>query len=797
MVGHPVNGQTVTVTGLGEAGETVTLFAGGSAVGTGKVDAGGVFTVTTTPTFVDGTYQFAATETDSANLTSALSKPLSVGVASLAPTRLAQKGTATNGGTIEITGVGDAAGDTIKLYEGATIVGSGKAGLGGAFDIVTNATFADDTYGLTATDTSADGTQTSGQSAAATAIVGSVAPTGLAQKGIATNNGTIEITGVGDASGDTITLYEGATLVGSGKAGAGGAFDIVTTATFADGTHSLTAKDTSTDGTETSGQSTAATAIVGSVAPTGLAQKGIATNNGTIEITGVGDASGDTITLYEGATLVGSGKAGAGGAFDIVTSATFADGTHNLTATDTSADGTQTSAKSNALTANVDPNAPAITALVGTPLTNQTVELKGSGEVGDTINLYADGNVSAIVGTGIVGAGGTFDIVTTATFGDGSHTFIATETDAANLTSAASAPPFAVSVGHVPPTVIAGATVVFTQNGAAADLDSGIAVSDPDSGGLLAGATVRISSGLLAGDTLNFANQNGITGAYDAAQGVLTLTGTASVANYRAALASITFNSSAINPSNSGADLTRTLSWTVTDGNPTNGVSATATSTVDIHAVPTVVAGGAVNYLAVLDPPVTLDPSIGVYDGVNLTGASVKIGSGFVLGDFLFANTGGTNIHASYNVLDGVLTLSGADTLAHYDQVLQNVKFSSSQVTSGSVTIDWQVTDQSSQVSALATSQVNVTGIFGSVLGPSGNSAPVPPGPGAAPFVGFFHPVTDVQGGLKAPSSAARISVSFPGSTLSAPTSMWRSKRAIRSISAFRSAPSKPRSTAT
>ena len=79
----------------------------------------------------------------------------------------------------------------------------------------------------------------------------------------------------------------------------------------------------------------------------------------------------------------------------------------------------------------VDPNAPAITAVVGQPVNGGTVELTGTGERGDTINLYADGGTT-IVGTATVASGGTFDITTTADFADGVHTFTATETDAAS-----------------------------------------------------------------------------------------------------------------------------------------------------------------------------------------------------------------------------------------------------------------------------------------------------------------------------------------------------------------------------
>ena len=75
----------------------------------------------------------------------------------------------------------------------------------------------------------------------------------------------------------------------------------------------------------------------------------------------------------------------------------------------------------------------------------------------------------------------------------------------------------------------------YTPQGAAVAVDAGLVVSDAESA-TLAGATVAISAGFLAGDTLNFTNQNGIAGSYNASTGVLTLTGSASLANYQAAL---------------------------------------------------------------------------------------------------------------------------------------------------------------------------------------------------------------------------------------------------------------------
>jgi probable HAF family extracellular repeat protein len=73
------------------------------------------------------------------------------------------------------------------------------------------------------------------------------------------------------------------------------------------------------------------------------------------------------------------------------------------------------------------------------------IELKGTGEAGDTVTLYADGGTTA-VGSGTVAADGYFDITTTVTFADGSHTVTATQTDAQGLTGPASAS-FAFAVG--------------------------------------------------------------------------------------------------------------------------------------------------------------------------------------------------------------------------------------------------------------------------------------------------------------------------------------------------------------
>ena len=123
---------------------------------------------------------------------------------------------------------------------------------------------------------------------------------------------------------------------------------------------------------------------------------------------------------------------------------------------------------------------------------------------------------------------------------------------------------------HVAPTLTAGGTVTFTGGGAAVRLDPTLTVNDVDSGGVLTGATISIGTGHAAVDALTFTNANGITGSYNATTGVLTLTGTATIANYQTALESITYSVSPATPTRPTAAATPAARST--------GPSATATA---------------------------------------------------------------------------------------------------------------------------------------------------------------------------------------------------------------------------
>ena len=103
----------------------------------------------------------------------------------------------------------------------------------------------------------------------------------------------------------------------------------------------------------------------------------------------------------------------------------------------------------------------------------------------------------------------------------------------------------------------------YTENDLPLTITSAITPSDLDDT-LIQSASVTIGSNFAPGqDNLLFTDQSGIVGVYNPFTGILQLTGSASIADYEAALRSVTYENISDDPS----DLTRTLVFVVNDGN--------------------------------------------------------------------------------------------------------------------------------------------------------------------------------------------------------------------------------------
>jgi hypothetical protein len=172
-------------------------------------------------------------------------------------------------------------------------------------------------------------------------------------------------------------------------------------------------------------------------------------------------------------------------------------------------------------------------------------------------------------------------------------------------------------------------------------LDNTIGVSDADDT-TLRSAKVSISANFESGDVLHFVDTANIDGEYNAATGELTLTGEATLAEYRAALESITFSTT------SNDTDTRTISYVVNDGTDDSNI-ATATMSV-------VVLGADLN-----DVPDRLDNSDTTTNGMT-SGNDVFTGTNQPNNDIVEAGAGNDSLDGRGGA-DALYGGSGTDTL--------------------------------------------------------------------------------------------------------------------------------------
>ncbi|RLS72248.1 MAG: DUF4347 domain-containing protein, partial [Planctomycetota bacterium] len=126
-----------------------------------------------------------------------------------------------------------------------------------------------------------------------------------------------------------------------------------------------------------------------------------------------------------------------------------------------------------------------------------------------------------------------------------------------------------------PSLTTSGLTLTYTENSGPIAIDDQLTLTDADSATLIS-ATVRITGNYdSTQDVLSFTNQSGISGTWDSSTGTLTLTGSTSVANYEAALRSVTYSNNSNAPSTSN----RTISITASDAHLTS-IAATRTIAV-------------------------------------------------------------------------------------------------------------------------------------------------------------------------------------------------------------------------
>ena len=438
------------------------MFDGATLLGSAVANGSGAWSFTT-GRLSNAAHSLTATATDAAGNTGVASAALSVTIDTTAPAAPSialfspDTGTVGDGITsanvLTLTGTAEA-NSTVKVFDGATLLGSAVANGSGAWSFTTG-TLSNAAHSFTATATDAAGNAGVASSALAVTVVAPPAfrssphsrpDTGIVGDGI-TDPAILTLTGTAVAN-STVNVYDGATLLGTATANGTGAWSF-TTAPLPDGVHKFTATDT------VSGNTSAASAImnvtidtVAPVAPiiasfstdSGTVGDGI-TNDNTLTLTGTAEANA-TVKVFDGATLLGSAVANGSGAWSYTTAA-LASGAHSLTATATDAAG-NTGVASAALSVTIDTTAPVAPSIasfstdsgtVGDGITNaNTLTLTGTAEANCTVKVY-DG--ATLLGSAVANGSGAWSF-TTGTLASGAHSLTATATDAAGNTGVAS-----------------------------------------------------------------------------------------------------------------------------------------------------------------------------------------------------------------------------------------------------------------------------------------------------------------------------------------------------------------------
>jgi hypothetical protein len=344
----------VVLSGTAEANSTIKVFDGTTQVGTATTNSSGAWSVTTSALSA-GSHALAAKATDVAGNVSAASAAVDAIIGS--GTTTGSTGSGTSGsGTSGTTGSGTSgtgttapaapkiasfsndtgttgdhitsdktvtlagtavANSTVKVFDGATKLGSVTADANGAWHYTT-AALPDGKHSFTATDTVSG--VTSKASTSLDVTVDTAAPDAPVLLSDPTTHNRATVSGTAEA-GSLIKLYEGTTLLGTTTVASDGDWS-VTTPNLTHGSHTFTATATDAAG-NTSALSQPIDPPIGSHSGGGTSTVEV-TNvrqnwDHTATIKGTADPNSE-IKLYDGTTSVGSSTTDADGKWSFQTS---------------------------------------------------------------------------------------------------------------------------------------------------------------------------------------------------------------------------------------------------------------------------------------------------------------------------------------------------------------------------------------------------------------------------------------------------------------------------------------------
>jgi VCBS repeat-containing protein len=487
-----------TISGIAEAGSTVTIREGDVTLGTVVADSQGNFSLPLTPPKLNGEI-LTADATDAAGntgpATAAASPdttppqaPIIVSVIDdvQATTGPVGPNGITNDRAPTVNGTGEA-GSTITIYNGSDVLGTTVVPSSGQWSFTPPTPLTDGTYVLTATATDPAGNP-SGISTAWTINVDGTAPdapvisqvvddvpggiVGLLGPNATTNDATPTLSGTAEANA-TISLRVDGVEIGTTVADGLGAWTFTPSSPIGEGPHALTAVSTDAAG-NTSGVSNTWTLTIDSVAPAapvitqvlddvperlGALNPNDSTNDTTPTLNGTAEP-GSTVTIRLDGTVLGTAPVDNNGVWTYTPTVPLGEGPHTFTVVATDAAG-NTSQPSSGFTLTVDTTPPTAATIatvtddvggVQGPLTSgDTTDdtqplLQGSAPADAVITVY-DG--TTLLGTASLDGSGGWSFTPVTPLTDGPHSLTVHATDAAGNTTISS--PFVLTVDTVAP----------------------------------------------------------------------------------------------------------------------------------------------------------------------------------------------------------------------------------------------------------------------------------------------------------------------------------------------------------
>ncbi|HAD4351981.1 TPA_asm: BapA prefix-like domain-containing protein [Salmonella enterica subsp. enterica serovar Typhi str. CT18] len=530
-----------TVSGEAEAGSLITIKdPSGNVVGEGKADSDGKFSIDLTAPQISGE-QLTVTATDDAGNTgpsATIDAPniplpdtpvITAAIDDAAPlTGTLSNNQFTNDNTPTLEGTGSA-GTVIHIYANGQEIGSTTVDTSGNWHFAITSALADGENHFTAIATNVKGE--SSESARFTLTIDTLSPdaprvelmadnTGLLTGPLQNNDRTDEakplFSGQGEA-GNTITIKEGSTVIGSATVDENGRWTFTPTMPLSDGEHTFTVEQSDKAG-NASRVTTTPTIIVDTTPPDAAIIDNVAKDGTTVS--GTAEA-GSTVSIYDPAgNYLGSTITGENNHFSITLNpaqthgerleARIQDAVGNIgPATEFTASDSQYPAQPTILT--VTDDAGAVTGLLknGDATDDNRPTLSGTAEPGSTISINDNGFPVPSFPPIVADADGKWSFTPSLALADGDHVFTATATNDRGTSGQSVA--FTIDIDTQPP-VLEGLAVSDVGDRLTGTTEAGSTVVIKDSLGNTLGSgtagddgtfSIGISPAKINGETLS------------------------------------------------------------------------------------------------------------------------------------------------------------------------------------------------------------------------------------------------------------------------------------------------------